>query len=187
MIKAYTDGSASKNRSGWGYVLVFPDGTITPVCGVWNGATNQQMELLAAIEALDYWRNNLKDKYDITVYSDSAYLTNCYNEQWYINWEANGWYNSKNQPVANQEYWEKLIPYFKMPQVHIEKVKGHSGHVYNDMADALACGIYDKKNLTNKKINDTINIKLSEILTEFKMSKRTINDTIEKIMEVFNG
>jgi len=190
MIKIYTDGSSTKNRSGWGYVAVMPNRTCNLFYGSEPNATNQQMELLAVYYGLDYWYNNFSETDDVTIYSDSAYVLNCYFEKWYQNWEDNGWYNTRGEPVANKELWEKLLPYFKMPNVLFQKVKGHSGNIYNDLADKLACGAYKGPmsiNLTNEKINDTINIKLSELLVEFKMNKLTINDTIDKIIGVFNG
>lgn len=186
MIKIYTDGSAAKNRSGWGYVTVYPDKSTNLCSGVVPNATNQQMELTAVVEALREWLEWTPDE-NVTVYTDSAYIANCYNERWYINWENNGWLNSKGEPVANKLLWMELIKFFRMPQVSIEKVKGHSGHTYNDIADRLACGNYEPNHLTNTEINDTINIKLSEILIEYKMDKLTVNNTIKKIIEVFNG
>lgn len=146
------------------------------------------MELTAVLKALNQWKEQLSQKYDVTIYTDSAYVSNCYEQRWYKTWNNNGWRNSKGEDVANQELWMQLIPFFETPGVFIQKVKGHSGNVYNNIADKLACGLYnEQQNLTDKKINDTINIELSKILTEYKMNKLTINKTIDRIIEVFNG
>ncbi len=146
------------------------------------------MELTAVLKALNQWKEQLSQKYDVTIYTDSAYVSNCYEQQWYKTWNNNGWRNSRGEDVANQELWMQLIPFFETPGVFIQKVKGHSGNVYNNIADKLACGLYnEQQNLTDKKINDTINIELSKILTEYKMNKLTINKTIDRIIEVFNG
>ena len=146
------------------------------------------MELTAVLKALNQWKEQLSQKYDVTIYTDSAYVSNCYEQQWYKTWNDNGWRNSRGEDVANQELWMQLIPFFETPGVFIQKVKGHSGNVYNNIADKLACGLYnEQQNLTDKKINDTINIELSKILTEYKMNKLTINKTIDRIIEVFNG
>lgn len=146
------------------------------------------MELTAVLKALNQWKEQLSQKYDVTIYTDSAYVSNCYEQQWYKTWNNNGWRNSRGEDVANQELWIQLIPFFETPGVFIQKVKGHSGNVYNNIADKLACGLYnEQQNLTDKKINDTINIELSKILTEYKMNKLTINKTIDRIIEVFNG
>lgn len=182
MIQIYTDGSSTKNRSGWGFVVV----TDPPVTrsGQEIGATNQRMELMAALRALEWWELNSDD--DVTIYSDSAYFCNCYFEKWYVNWEANGWVNSKKEPVANQDLWKYLIKFFKNPQVHIEKVKGHSGHTYNEMADKLATGALGSnvhKLIIDEK-NDKINIELSEILLDYKMCKYPVDETIKRIRKV---
>ena len=75
----------------------------------------------------------------VKLYSDSAYLINCYKPNWWKNWRANGWKNSKKEPVANQDLWEKLIYFFmKAPGYDFIKVKGHAGNTYNEMVDDLA-------------------------------------------------
>lgn len=74
-----------------------------------------------------------------TIYSDSAYIINCITQKWYKKWQTNGWRNSKKEPVANRELWERLIPYFENPRFSFEKVKGHSGEKdWNDYVDRLA-------------------------------------------------
>lgn len=72
------------------------------------------------------------------VYSDSAYIINCYKQKWYNKWQINDWKNSKKEPVANKELWEQLIPYFDNVMFSFEKVPGHAGHVYNEMVDQMA-------------------------------------------------
>ena len=190
MIEIFTDGSSMKSRAGWGFVVV-QDGEILhtesgqgPV-----GSTNQQMELMAALKALDWWNNAFVSiVQEVTIISDSAYLINCYIERWYCNWENNGWRNSKNEPVANENLWRRLLPYFKNNRCHFLKVKGHSGHVYNEMADKLAQGIVlAQDDLTRDKKDDTINIKLSEILVDYSMKKFPVKETIERIKEVMRG
>ena len=74
----------------------------------------------------------------IAVYTDSAYLHNCYTQKWYRNWKLNGWKNAKKQPVANQDLWEKLIPYFDNSQIDFIKVKGHADNFYNNIVDEMA-------------------------------------------------
>ena len=81
---------------------------------------------------------------EVILYTDSAYLCNCYLNKWYSSWERNGWRNSKKEPVANKDLWEKLIPYFKNPQITISKVKGHSGNYYNELVDELAVNEREK-------------------------------------------
>ena len=101
--------------------------------------TNQRCELRAAIEALQWWERKHKTFEDTILYSDSAYLINCWKDEWYVKWQANGWRNSKKEAVANQDLWEKLIPYFKDKNLIFAKVKGHTGqNDYNDKVDKLA-------------------------------------------------
>lgn len=188
MYKVYCDGSATKNRSGWGYVLIDDEQNIRISSGTEKNATNQRMELMAALESLKDWQLDCSTDqrdYEITLYSDSAYLTNCYYDKWYVNWECNNWLNAKKEPVANKDLWEQLIPFFKCPFVFIEKVKGHSGNKYNDWADKLATGKFKSTDpLTIDEKNDIINIRLSEILIDYKMNKISINKTIDKIRKV---
>jgi ribonuclease HI len=76
--------------------------------------------------------------FEIVVYSDSAYVINCYKQKWYKKWQVNGWINSKKQPVANKELWEQLIPYFENPFFSFEKVAGHADNKYNNLVDEMA-------------------------------------------------
>jgi len=144
--KIYTDGAVSKNGSedaigSWAFVIVdsAQDQVINSSSARVIDTTNQRCELLAAYEALRFWERKNKSFEDTILYSDSAYLVNCWKDEWYIKWQANGWRNSKREPVANQDLWEKLIPYFKDKNLVIAKVKGHSGaNDYNDIVDKLA-------------------------------------------------
>ena len=78
MIDIYTDGSAAKNRSGWGY-LMLRDGMILHMDhGTKQDATNQCMELTAVLKALQWWNNSKYSQEEITIYSASAYFCNCY-------------------------------------------------------------------------------------------------------------
>jgi len=185
MIDIYTDGSCTKSRSGWGFVAVVPGINIPLVnAGQESGATNQRMELMAALKALEWWFSTCVEDNDVTIWTDSAYLHNCWTDKWWVNWECNGWVNSKGEPVANKDLWINLITFFKNPQVQFKKLKGHSGHTYNEMADKLATGVlkpdgsYDLK---IDEINDKINIELSEILMDYSMRKYPVDETIKRI------
>jgi ribonuclease HI len=72
------------------------------------------------------------------VYSDSAYVINCFREKWYVRWRDNGWRNAQKKPVENRDLWEPLIALAERHQVTWHKVAGHSGDVLNDRADRLA-------------------------------------------------
>lgn len=195
MYNIYTDGSCTKSRSGWGFVIVDENNTEVMCKGgaLPSGTTNQACELLAAFYACDYMKRIYPNS-EYIIHSDSAYLINCYTDKWYANWESNGWVNSKKEPVANKELWENLIPFFRDPCFHFMKVKGHAGNPFNEKADRLATGAivvsemssddWSHADLTNEKNYDTIKIKLSEILIEFQL-RNNYQDTINKIIEVF--
>lgn len=146
MYEIYTDGATSNNGyanavGGWAYVILKDGQIIHKDSGQETSpklATNQRMEMTAIlrgcqkIEELDSFAN-------VKVYSDSAYCMNCFKQNWWRAWIRNGWKNSKKQPVANQDLWEQIIPYFeKYPIYDFVKVKGHANNIYNNIVDALA-------------------------------------------------
>ena len=187
MIKIYTDGSATKNRCGWGYVFIDDEG----VCissGEENNSTNQRMELTAAINGLNHWQcSYYPDDENVIVYSDSAYLINCYQEKWYLNWENNNWLNSKNEPVANKDLWLQLIPYFNNPLITFMKVKGHSGDKYNEWADQLARGTLTTTDLlTKEEKNDRMLKELIRTLWDFREKKIDTYQAVAIIERLFN-
>lgn len=150
MIAIWCDGAASKNGQkgaigGYGWVAR-NNNKFYCSGGRSIGATNQQMELMAAIDALKWCDENSDDKY-IVISTDSAYLYNCWAQGWWKNWECNGWINSTKKPVANKELWEQLIPYFKRAMVMFEKVKGHADNEGNQYADKLAVAARTMENI----------------------------------------
>ena len=148
MYEIYTDGATSGNGKenapgGWAYVILKDGRLISQNSGAERGTTNQRMELIAALRACEEI-----DKTDgfatVRLYSDSAYLINCYKQNWWKTWCVNGWKNSKKEPVANQDLWEKLIYFFmKAPGYDFIKVRGHAGNAtesayWNDVVDKMA-------------------------------------------------
>ena len=147
MFEVYSDGSTRNNGradavGAWAYVVLNGEEIVREDCRVEVGTTNQRMELIAAAEALDYlFYNEICVPFDkVVVYTDSAYLHNCVTQKWYVNWQNNGWRNSKKEPVANRDLWERLVRYFEMPEVEFVKVKGHATNEWNNYVDALAQG-----------------------------------------------
>jgi ribonuclease HI len=138
-IIIYCDGACSgnqfgKNVGGWGAVVKDGDQTRT-LSGGEKNTTNQRMELTACLKALEQAG---PDSRSIDVYSDSAYLVNCFKQRWYAKWITNGWKNAKGQPVENQDLWERLLDRTGRSPVVFHKVTGHSGDGLNEMADQLA-------------------------------------------------
>ena len=155
MYEIYTDGAVSKNGrdgavGGWAYIILKDGRIISQQSGREIGTTNQRMELTAAlmaceeIEALDGFAT-------VRLYSDSAYLINCFKQNWWRAWRTNGWRNSKKEPVANQDLWERLIHFFiKAPAYDFIKVKGHAGcntqfGYWNDIVDRMAVAAKEEK------------------------------------------
>jgi ribonuclease HI len=135
-VVIYTDGACSGNPGpgGWAAVIL-EGGSRREISGSEARTTNQRMELLAAIEAL---RALGETPRRVTLYSDSAYLVNCFRDRWYERWQRNGWRNAKNELVQNRELWEELLRLSRRHQVQFRKVKGHAANEYNNRADALA-------------------------------------------------
>lgn len=134
-VQIYTDGACSGNPGpgGWGAILIYK-GLEKEISGFEAHTTNNRMEQMAVIQALQA----LKEKCDVDLYTDSAYVCNAYQKQWFDNWRENGWQNSKKQPVENQDLWQEMLTLTDYHAVSFHKVKGHSDNAYNNRCDALA-------------------------------------------------
>ncbi|RVV97493.1 ribonuclease HI [Mesobaculum littorinae] len=136
---AYTDGACSGNPGpgGWGALLIAREGDSVlrerELSGGEADTTNNRMELLAAISALE----SLARPSKITVVTDSAYVKNGVS-QWIHGWKRNGWKTSTRKPVKNAELWKRLDAARGQHDVTWEWVKGHAGHPENERADELA-------------------------------------------------
>ncbi len=133
-ITIFTDGACKGNPGpgGWGAVLRFGKHQKS-LCGGQHNTTNNQMELLAAIKALQA----LTEPCEVDLYTDSQYLRKGVLE-WMANWKKRGWKTSAKQPVKNQELWQELDAVISKHRINWHWVKGHSGHEGNEMADELA-------------------------------------------------
>ena len=134
-IELYTDGACSGNPGpgGWGAVLLYK-GAEKKLSGYAAESTNNRMELTAVIMGLCA----LKEPCEVTVYTDSAYISNAFHNGWTLDWERNGWINSQKKPVENKDLWISLINQTKEHKVRFVKVKGHSDNHYNNICDKLA-------------------------------------------------
>ena len=136
---AYTDGACSGNPGpgGWGVLLRAMDGDSIvkerELSGGEPETTNNRMELLAAINALE----TLAKASTITVVTDSAYVKNGVTG-WIHGWKRNGWKPAAKKPVKNVELWQRLDEAQARHNVTWEWVKGHAGHPENERADELA-------------------------------------------------
>jgi ribonuclease HI len=136
---AYTDGACSGNPGpgGWGALMQAVDGATVikerELKGGEANTTNNRMELLAAIHALEA----LDRDTEITLITDSNYVKNGITG-WIFGWKKNGWKNAAKQPVKNAELWQRLDAANARHRVTWQWVKGHAGHPQNERADALA-------------------------------------------------
>ena len=105
--------------------------------------TNNRMELMAAIEGLEV----LNRPCQVSLYSDSRYLTDAFNKGWIDNWVAKGWNRGKSGPVKNIDLWKRLLQAKKPHQVSLSGVKGHAGHPENERCDKLATSAADGTDL----------------------------------------
>jgi ribonuclease HI len=134
----YTDGAVSGNGTvgsygGWAAVLLI--GTDErELSGAERGATNQQMELRAAIEGL----RALPAPSRVTLYCDSSYVVECFLQGWWRRWHENGWRSSKRRPVDNRALWEELLELTTVHEVNWIKVPSHTGDELNERCDRLA-------------------------------------------------
>jgi ribonuclease HI len=136
-VIVYADGACSGNPGPGGWAAIIIDGGHErSVTGSEPRTTNQRMELTAAIEGLAA----IDGRRRVHLYSDSAYVVNCFRDRWWERWERAGWLNAGKQPIANRDLWERLLAQARRHDVQWHKVKGHSGDVMNDRVDALARG-----------------------------------------------
>lgn len=138
-LYAYTDGACSGNPGpgGWGVLMRAVDGDQIikerELSGGAPHATNNQMELMAAISALEV----LEKPSTLTVVTDSSYVKDGITK-WIHGWKRNNWRNAAKKPVKNTELWQRLDEAAQRHSVTWEWIKGHAGHPENERADELA-------------------------------------------------
>ncbi|MGZ8363143.1 MAG: ribonuclease HI [Caulobacteraceae bacterium] len=133
-VVIYTDGACSGNPGpgGWGAVLI-SGAHEREICGGETATTNNRMELMAAIQALDA----LKKPCKVELHTDSKYVMTGITE-WLPGWKARGWKTAAKTPVKNDDLWRRLDEARLRHDVQWRWVKGHNGHELNERADALA-------------------------------------------------
>jgi ribonuclease HI len=133
-VEIYTDGACSGNPGpgGWAAILRH-GGREKELSGGENPTTNNRMELLAAIAALDA----LKRPSVVELHTDSQYVKNGIT-QWIHGWKRNGWRTADRKPVKNEDLWKRLDAAVARHKVEWRWVRGHAGHDLNERADALA-------------------------------------------------
>ena len=140
-IEIFTDGACSGNPGpgGWGCILRYGNAE-KELSGGEGDTTNNRMELTAAIEGL----KALKEKCEVTLYTDSQYVANGINKGWARSWQKNGWIKSDKKPALNRELWEELLSLIDRHDVTVVWVKGHNGHPENERCDRLAVAMSER-------------------------------------------
>jgi len=133
-VTIYTDGACSGNPGpgGWGAVLNYQDSQ-KELFGSEPDTTNNRMELMAAIKALEA----LKRPLNVDLYTDSKYVKDGITT-WIHNWQKNGWKSASKKPVKNIDLWQQLVSLTGKHTVEWHWVKGHAGDEGNERADMLA-------------------------------------------------
>lgn len=149
-VDIYTDGAARGNPDGpggFGTILEYvdPKGQVhkREYSQGYVKTTNNRMELMAVITGLEA----LNRPCDVTVYSDSQYVVNAFNQHWIDGWLKKGWKRGKNEPVKNTDLWKRLLKAKEPHNVTFQWVKGHDGHPQNERCDELATTAADGNKL----------------------------------------
>lgn len=144
LLEFYTDGSySSKSEIGaWAAICLEDNSIIDTQKGLEPFSSNNRMELLAILSALENANTIETKNTKVVIYTDSAYAANCFNQKWYLNWINNGWKTADRQDIKNQDLWRRIISlYIKLSVklgLTIQKVPGHQGVKWNEYVDLLA-------------------------------------------------
>lgn len=149
-VTIYTDGAARGNPDGpggYGAVLLYTDAQgkqfQKEFSAGYRQTTNNRMELLAAIVALEA----LKKPCDVTLFSDSKYVVDAFNQHWIDGWIKKGWKTAGKSPVKNVDLWTRLLAAKAPHNVTFQWVKGHDGNPMNERCDTLATTAADGEDL----------------------------------------
>ena len=140
-VDIYTDGACSGNPGigGWCAILIY-NGIEKTISGFNKQTTNNRMEVFAIIQGLAA----LKERCEVTIYSDSAYAVNAIENGWLESWKRNGWRTGDNKEVKNIDLWKDLSLRMSDHNVRFVKVKGHADNEYNNLCDKTARAEIDK-------------------------------------------
>lgn len=133
----HTDGSCLGNPGpgGWAAVLRLQDsGYRKEISGGYALTTNNRMEILAVLEALAA----LKERCEVSLYTDSQYVRNAVEKRWLQSWQRQRWLKADKKPVKNVDLWQALLPLLEQHKVRFFWLRGHAGHAENERCDLLA-------------------------------------------------
>lgn len=134
-VTIFTDGACRGNPGpgGYGIILVHAEKR-REISGGFRLTTNNRMELLAAIVALE----TLRFRCNVTLHTDSEYIYNAVTKGWLKGWKAKGWRKADGKPVANVDLWSRFILAQDRHDLTLSWVRGHAGHPENERCDKLA-------------------------------------------------
>ena len=141
-VTVYTDGSSRGNPGpgGYGALIEFVDSMgqlhVKELSQGYEKTTNNRMELMAAIAALEA----LNRPCEVSLWSDSQYLINAFNQHWIDKWIRKNWMLSKSEPVKNADLWQRLLRACETHHITWNWVRGHNGHAQNERCDACDPG-----------------------------------------------
>ena len=149
IVEIYTDGACANNpgAGGYGIVMMYQDNKGTmhkkEFSKGFNLTTNNRMELMAVVDAL----NILKKPCKIKLYSDSKYVIDAINQKWLDSWQEKNWKLNTKNPVKNIDLWKKFLTAQKPHEIEFIWVKGHASNKYNEICDKLAVSARNQDNL----------------------------------------
>jgi ribonuclease HI len=148
-ITAYTDGAASGNPGPGGYGVVLEAGPHRKeLWGGYRRTTNNRMELLAAIVALESLKSPGQD---ITIVSDSKYVVDSVEKGWVFTWEKTGFKKKKNPDL-----WQRFLRIYRQHRVRFHWIRGHNGHPQNELCDRLAVAAREQKDLAVDEVYEQL-------------------------------
>ena len=148
-ITAYTDGAASGNPGPGGYGVVLEAGPHRKeLWGGYRRTTNNRMELLAAIVALESLKGT---GHEVTIVSDSKYVVDSVEKGWVFNWERTGFKKKKNPDL-----WQRFLRIYRQHRVRFHWIRGHNGHPQNELCDRLAVAAREQKDLAVDEVYEQL-------------------------------
>lgn len=150
MIEIYTDGACSSTDKTGGWAVIVKEQPLTsysaPYCeeqasfsayfGHQNNTTNNEMELVAILNALQLATAHFVAP--ITIYTDSAYIANCFRDKWYATWMKNGWRTARKTEVEHKQLWAQIVDLYTKLGCTVIHVRAHKTNHYNNLADTYA-------------------------------------------------
>lgn len=135
-VTIYTDGACRGNPGpgGWAAIIKW-DGVDEEIHGCAKETTNNRMELIAVIKALEHLGNT---PYIVDLCSDSVYVINGLEKGWAKKWKKNNWRKADGNPALNDDLWERLLELTDIHRMHYHWIKGHAYNKYNNRCDELA-------------------------------------------------